>query len=60
MSTDTILPVFLSSSIQFINEAIRDTLATHKRVALVYQHRRVSGDANQINNRKDDLLLAHL
>ena len=56
----TYFPVSLSTSIQFINETICDTLATHERVALVYQHRRVSRDTKQINNRKDDVLLACL
>ena len=60
IATDTILPVSLSIFIQVINEIFHDTLPTHKRVALVYQHRRVSHDAKQINNRKDDVLLACL
>ena len=58
--TDTVLPVSLSRSIQVINETIRDALPIHERVALVYQHRRVSSDAKQIKNRKDDVLLARL
>ena len=37
---------------------ICDASPTHERVASVYQHRRVSGDVKQINNRKDDVLLA--
>ena len=60
IATDTILPVSLSSSIQVINETIRDTLPTHEQNTLVYQHRRVSRDAKQINNRKDDVLFALL
>ena len=59
-ATDTILPISLSSSIEVINETIRDAPATHECVASVYQHRRVSRDAKQINNRKDDALLACL
>ena len=58
--TDTIIPVFLSSSIQVINEIIRDALPTHEWVALVYQHRRDTRNAKQIINRKDDVLLARL
>ena len=58
--TDTDLPVSLPSSIQVINEAIYITLPTHKHVALVHRHWRVSHDAKQINNRKDDVLLAPL
>ena len=60
IATYTILPVSLSSSIQVITDTICDTLPTHKHTVLVYQHRRVSHDAKQINNRKDDLLLACL
>ena len=60
IATDTILPVSFSSSIQVINETIRNTLPTHERIALVYLHRRVSYDGKQINNRKDDVLLVHL
>ena len=56
----TYFPVSSSSSVQFINETIRDALATHERVALVYQHRRVSRDTKQINSRKDDVLLSFL
>ena len=59
IATDTILPVSLSSPIQVI-ETICDAPQTHERVVLVYQHRRVSRDVKQINNRKDDVLLAHL
>ena len=39
---------------------IRDASPTHERVASVYQHRRVSGDAKQINSRKDDVFHARL
>ena len=60
IATDTILPVSFSSSIQVISETIRNTLPTHERIALVYQHRRVSYDGKQINNRKDEVLLVHL
>ena len=60
IATDTILPVSLSSSIQVINETIRDALPTHEQNTLVYQHQRVSRDAKQINNRKDDVLFALL
>ena len=60
IATDTILPISLSSSIQAINETIRDAPPIHKRVAAVYKHRTVSRDAKQINNRKDDVLIARL
>ena len=59
-STDKILPVSFSSSTQVINETIHDALSTQERFALIYQHRRVSGDAERINNRNDDFLLARL
>ena len=60
IATDTILPIPLSSSIQVITETIRDAPPIHERVAFVYQHRRVSRDAKQINSRKDDVLLSRL
>ena len=60
IATDTILPISLSSSIQVINETIREAPPIHERVASVYNHRRVSRDAKQINNRKDDVLIARL
>ena len=60
IATDKTLPISLSSSIQAINETIRDAPPIHKRVAAVYKHRTVSRDAKQINNRKDDVLIARL
>ena len=36
IATDTIVPISLSSSIQVINETIRDTPPIHERVASVY------------------------
>ena len=57
IATDTILPAFLSSSIQVIKQTIHDAFPIREQVVLVYQHRRVSCDAKQSNNRKDDLLL---
>ena len=60
IATDTILPISLSSSIQVINEAIRDAPPIRERVAAVYKHQRVSRDVKQINNRKDDVLIAQL
>ena len=60
IDSDTILPISLSSSIQVINETIRHAPPIHERVASVYKHRRVSRDAKLINNRKDDVLIAHL
>ena len=60
MATDVILPVSLSSSIQVIDDTIRDAPPTHERVASVYLHERVSHDGKQINNRKDDVPLALL
>ena len=38
IATNTILPVSFSSSIQVINETIRDNPPTHERVAQVYQN----------------------
>ena len=60
IATDTILSISLSSSIQAINEKIGDAPPIIERVAAVYKHRRVSRDAKQINNRKDDVLIARL
>ena len=58
--TNTILPISLSSSIQVINDAIRDTPPTRERVAAMYHHRWASRDTKRMNNRKDDVLLARL
>ena len=58
--TGTILPVSFSSSIQVINETIRNDPPTHESVTLIYQHQKASCDAKQINNRKDEVLLARL
>ena len=60
LATDTTLPISLSSSIQVINETIRDAPPTHEQIAAIYKHRRVSQDVKQINNRKDDVLIARL
>ena len=60
IATDTTLPISLSSSIQVINETIRDDPPIHERVAAVYKLRRVSRDVKQINNRKDDVLIARV
>ena len=60
IATDTILSISLSSSIQVINETIRDAPPILKPVASVYKHRRGSPDAKQINNRKDGVLIARL
>ena len=60
IATDTILPVPFSSSIEVINETIHGDLPKHKRVELIWQHRKASHDAKQINNRKDDILSARL
>ena len=60
IATDTTLPISLFSSIQVINETIRNAPRTHERVAAIYKHRRVSRDAKQINSRKDDVLIARL
>ena len=48
IATNTLLLISFSSSIKVINETIRDDAPTHKRVALVYQHQKVSLDARQI------------
>ena len=60
IATDTTLPISLSSSIQIINETIRDAPPIHERVAAVYKHRRGSRDVKQITNRKYDVLVARL
>ena len=51
IGTGTILRIFLSTSIQVNNDTICEVLPTHELVASVYQHRRVSRDAQQINSR---------
>ena len=51
IGTGTILRIFVSTSIQVNNDTICEVLPTHKLVASVYQHRRVSRDAQQINSR---------
>ena len=58
--TNTIVRVSLSSSIQVVNEMIRNDPPTHERVAQVYQHQKASRDFKQHRNRKDDVLLARL
>ena len=60
IATDKIIPISLSSSIQVINEMICDAPPIHEGVVAVYKHRRVSWDARQINNRRDDVLIARL
>ena len=60
ITTDATLPISLSSSIQIINETIRDAPPTHERVAAVYKLGRVSRDVKQITNKKDDVLIARL
>ena len=60
IASDTVHPVSFSSSIQVINETICDALLSHELVALMYQHRKASKDAKQINDRNDDVFLACL
>ena len=60
ITTNKILPVSFSSSIQVINDTIRDNPPAHERVALIYKHQKASRDAKQIKNRKDEVLLASL
>ena len=60
IATNTVLPVFFSSSIQVINETIRDDPPAHERFALIYEHQKASHDAKQIKNSNDDELLARL
>ena len=40
IATDTIHPVSFTSSLQVINETIRNALPWHERVALICQHRK--------------------
>ena len=58
--THTILPVSFSSSLQVINNKIRDNPPIHSQVAQIYQHQRGSGDSKQIKNQQDNVLLARL
>ena len=60
ITTDANHPVSFSSSIQVINETMCDSLPSQERVALIYQHRKTSRDAKEVNNRKDDVILACL
>ena len=60
ITTDAPLPISLSSSIQIINETVRDVPPTHERVAAVYKLRSFHRDIKQITNRRDDILIACL
>ena len=57
---DAPIPISLSSSIQIINETVRDAPPTHERVAAVYKLRSFHRDVKQITNRRDDVLIARL
>ena len=57
---DAPLPISLPSSIQIINETVRDAPPTHERVAAVYNFRSFHRDVKQITNRRDDVLIARL
>ena len=50
IASNTILPVSFSSSIQVINETIRDDPSTHKCFSLIYQHQEASRNSKQIKN----------
>ena len=60
ITTNTVLPISMSSTIHVIKDTIRDAPPTHERIAAVCHHLRVSRDTKQIDNGKDDVLLAHL
>ena len=62
ITPDAPLPISLSlsSSIQIINETVRDAPPTHERVAAVYKLRSFHRDVRQITNRRDDVLIARL
>ena len=60
ITTDAPLPISLSSSIQIINETVRDAPSTHERVAAVYKLRSFHRHVKQITNRRDDVLIARL
>ena len=60
ITADAPLPISLSSSIQIINETVRDARPTHERVAAVYKLRSFHRDVKQITNRRDDVLIARL
>ena len=48
ITTNTILPVSFSSTIQVIKEMIRNDQPTHKNVAQIYQHKKASCDLKEI------------
>ena len=58
ITEDPPLPISLSSSIQIINETVRD--APHERVAAVYKLWSFHRDVKQITNKRDDVLIARL
>ena len=60
ITADAPLPISLSSSIQIINETVRDTPPTRERVVAVYKLRSFHRDIKQIINRRDDVLIARL
>ena len=60
INTDAPLPISLSSSIQIINETVRDVPPTHERVAAVCKLRSFHRDVKQITSRRDDVLIARL
>ena len=60
ITADAPLPISLSSSIQIINETVRDAPSTHERVAAVYKLQSFHRDVKQITNRRDDVLISRL
>ena len=60
IATNTIHPVSFSSSVQVINDTIRNNPPAHEHIALIYKHQKASCDAKQITNTKDEVLLARL
>ena len=57
---DTIHPTPLSCAFQVINELFRDDPPSHAHTSKIYQHRKTSTDLQQIQSRRDDVLIAWL
>ena len=54
------LPISLSSAIKVISDIITDPEPTHEQTRSVYENHRASTDADQIDLRADEVLLARL
>ena len=58
--TNTIHSLFFSSSIQLINQMIRDDPPTQEQVVQIYEHQKASWKPKQMKNRKDNVVLTRL